>query len=75
MDDIDELFHLCNLAHHDSSSCSSTSDTCAHILSYTNHAKGTVTCIECGLVLDAVLEDIFGNMMPLKCVKLVSLYR
>ena len=75
MDDIDELFRLRDLARHDSSSCSSTSETCAHISSYTDHAKGTVTCIECGLVLDAVLEDIFGNTMPLKCVKLVLLYR
>ena len=74
MDDIEELFRLHDLAHHDSLLCSSTSDTCAHISSYTDHAKGTVTCIECGLVLDAVLEDIFGNMMPLKCVKLALLY-
>ena len=74
MDDLDKLFHLHDLAHVELSLSHSDSTLCEHTSTYTDGPSGTISCMDCRLVLDCVLEDVFSNMLPLKNVKPVSLY-
>ena len=46
-----------------------------HDSTYTNKKEGEIVCSDCGLVVDSVLCDVFGNTMPLRSVKPRSLYR
>ena len=48
---------------------------CKHANTRTDRKQGQVACADCGVVLDAILTDVFGNTIPLHCVKPHSLYR
>ena len=49
--------------------------TCAHDETYRDRVRGDVVCMCCGVIVDCVLEDVFGNSIPSKNKKPPSLYK
>ena len=47
---------------------------CDHQTTRTDHKNGEITCTCCGLIVDSILTDVFGNTIPLKNIKPHSLY-
>ena len=73
--DEDELFELAAKARRETFEPPTPKPQCGHTDTYTNAKEGEIVCMDCGLVVDAVLCDIFGNTLPQRCVKPRSLYR
>ena len=73
--DEDELFRLAAVARRETFERETRGSQCGHTDTYTNTKEGEIVCMDCGLVVDAVLCDVFGNTLPQKCIKPRSLYR
>ena len=50
-------------------------DYCDHSETITEYRTGQIMCSWCGLILDSILTDMFGNTLPLRNIKPLSLYR
>lgn len=48
---------------------------CTHEETYKDVKQGGVVCQSCGMVVDSILCDIFGNTLPTRNIKPRSLYR
>ena len=48
---------------------------CPHTTTIRDRPQGVVLCASCGLVVDHIIEDIWGNTLPIRNVKPLSLYR
>ena len=46
---------------------------CAHNETYRDQVRGDIVCMCCGVIVDSVLEDVFGNNIPSKNKKPPSL--
>ena len=77
--DADEMFRLADIARwemrDESMSTTHHHHHCDHQTTRTDHKNGEITCTCCGLIMDSILTDIFGNTIPLKNIKPHSLYR
>ena len=77
--DADEMFRLADVARWEmrDESVSTTHHHhhhCDHQTTRTDHKNGEITCTCCGLIVDSILTDVFGNTIPLKNIKPHSLY-
>ena len=79
--DADEMFRLADVARwemrggDESMSTAHHHHHCDHQTTRTDHKNGEITCTCCGLIVDSILTDVFGNTIPLKNIKPHSLYR
>ena len=75
--DEDELFAQAVVARELADPTQPTQPTqlCPHEDTHGDRKQGAVVCLNCGLVVDSVLCDWFGNTLPLRSIKPRSLYR
>lgn len=71
----EDLWALRDIAKHQDAVVGEQSGVCRHERTYIDIPQGAELCVECGLVVDHILCDIFGNTLPVRSIKPRSLYR
>ena len=75
MTDWEAIWHECEVARGVTEALPSPTQ-CTHPrdAQKVDRKAGEIVCTKCGRVVDAILEDMFGNTLPQTAVKPLSLY-